>query len=82
MTADGTATDAGRAARDGIEVATDALCRPLVEAVEPAAFDRALRMAVGLAATVAEAGVIPYPNPTGVPAVTTTPSVPAPPSGS
>jgi hypothetical protein len=68
LAGDGTATEAGRTARERIEARTDALSAPLVDAVGDEAFAAALPVAVGLASTVASAGLIPYPNPTGVPA--------------
>jgi hypothetical protein len=64
---DGTPTAAGQAAREEIEHVTDRLCEPATSALglDEVEFLRAgIRQ---LAAAVAGSGVIPYPNPTGVP---------------
>ena len=64
---DGTPTEAGRTARAEIELTTDHLCEPATAALGLDETD-VLRAGVArLAAAVSGSGVIPYPNPTGVP---------------
>jgi hypothetical protein len=65
---DATATDAGRDLRALVERATDAAARVLFAAAPPDAADDLMRGLEPLARAVAASGVIPYPNPIGVPA--------------
>jgi hypothetical protein len=66
---DGTPTAAGRAGRAEIEDTTDRLCDPATAALGLADLEWLTAQLVGLARRIGQAGVIPYPNPTGVPAV-------------
>ncbi len=67
LNADGTPTAAGHAAREEIEQATDRLCEPATAALGLDEADLLRAGVARLAATIADAGVVPYPNPTGVP---------------
>lgn len=65
---DGTPTREGRAARAEIELLTDRLCEPATAAVGYDELQSFTRTVVHLAQLVGRSGMIPYPNPTGVPA--------------
>ena len=66
---DGGATDAGRDLRGLVERATDAAARVLFAAAPPDAVDGLMRGLEPLARDVAASGLIPYPNPIGLPAL-------------
>jgi hypothetical protein len=66
--ADGSPTREGRAAREEIEQLTDRLCEPATAAVGYDDLRSVTTTLVHLAQLVGRSGVIPYPNPTGVPA--------------
>ncbi|HSP36934.1 MAG TPA: hypothetical protein VLR26_04190 [Frankiaceae bacterium] len=66
--ADGTPTREGRAAREEIEDRTDRLCEVATAAVGFDDLQAVTRTVVRLAQQVSRSGLIPYPNPTGVPA--------------
>jgi hypothetical protein len=65
---EGAATDAGLALRALVERATDAAARVLFAAAPAGAVDGLMRGLEPLARAVAASGLIPYPNPIGVPA--------------
>jgi hypothetical protein len=67
LDADGRLTDAGAALRRGIEEDTDRLASAPVEALGGAGVARVLELAVPLSRAVIDAGVVPVPNPMGVP---------------
>ncbi|NBH06469.1 hypothetical protein GTY80_24905, partial [Amycolatopsis sp. SID8362] len=62
----GRLTDAGRELRRRVEADTDRLAAGPVEALG-ADFERALELAVPLSRAVVDSGVVPVPNPMGVP---------------
>jgi hypothetical protein len=66
--ADGTPTSAGRAARNEIEALTDRLCEPATAALGLTELEGLGAELHRLAQRIVRSGVIPYPNPTGVPA--------------
>jgi hypothetical protein len=68
LSADGAPTRAGRDAREHIEDLTDRLCEPATAALGLDELDTVGRTLLHLAQQVGSAGLIPYPNPTGVPA--------------
>jgi hypothetical protein len=63
----GRATDAGRDLRRLVERATDAAARVLFAGTPAGTIDRLVEGLDPLAAEIAASGVIPYPNPIGVP---------------
>jgi hypothetical protein len=63
----GRATDAGRDVRRLVERATDAAARVLFAGAPAGTLDRLVEGLDPLAAEIAASGVIPYPNPIGVP---------------
>jgi hypothetical protein len=65
---DGSPTEAGRAGREEIEEATDRLCEPATAALGLDELEAVGRTLLHLAQQVGRSGLIPYPNPTGVPA--------------
>jgi hypothetical protein len=67
LDADGRLTDAGVALRRGIEDDTDRLAAAPVEALGEAGVARALELAVPLSRAVIDTGLVPVPNPMGVP---------------
>jgi hypothetical protein len=67
LDADGRLTDAGLALRRGLEDDTDRLAAAPVEALGEAGVARVLELAVPLSRAVIDAGVVPVPNPMGVP---------------
>jgi hypothetical protein len=67
--AGGSPTGAGREAREQIETRTDRLCEPATAAIGYDDLQTLTRTVVRLARQVTGSGAIPYPNPTGVPAV-------------
>ncbi|VVJ19406.1 Uncharacterised protein [Amycolatopsis camponoti] len=67
LDASGRLTPAGAAVRRGIEEDTDRLAAAPVEALGPAGLARLLELAVPLGRAVVDAGVVPVPNPMGVP---------------
>ncbi|WIY03129.1 hypothetical protein QRX60_04475 [Amycolatopsis mongoliensis] len=67
LDASGRSTPAGTALRRRIEEDTDRLAAAPVEALGPAGLSRLLALAVPLSRAVIDAGVIPVPNPMGVP---------------
>lgn len=69
---DGHLTDVGRRLRDSIEVATDRLAMVPYQALGAEGCERLLTLLAPLAGLVADAGVIPYPNPVGAPRPTLT----------
>lgn len=70
LDADGQPTRDGRTAREDLEVATDRLCEPATAALGYDELQSLTGSLVALARQVGRSGLIPYPNPTGVPAVT------------
>ena len=66
--ADGTPTRLGSAAREEIEEVTDRLCEPATASLRLDELDTLRRTLLHLAQQVSRSAVIPYPNPTGVPA--------------
>jgi hypothetical protein len=68
LTADGSPTKAGRDAREQIEDLTDRLCEPATAALGFDELETVGRTLLHLAQQVGRSGLIPYPNPTGVPA--------------
>jgi hypothetical protein len=66
---DGRATDAGRDLRALVEHATDAAARVLFAAAPAGTVGRLTEALDPLARDIAASGVIPYPNPIGLPAV-------------
>jgi hypothetical protein len=66
--ADGSPTREGRAAREEIETLTDRLCESATAALGYDELHEVTQTVVRLAQAVGRSGLIPYPNPTGVPA--------------
>jgi hypothetical protein len=67
LAADGSLTEAGRAARDAREQRTDDLAAAPWAGLGPAACDRLLALLEEPVRRVVEAGGIPFPNPVGLP---------------
>jgi hypothetical protein len=67
LAADGSLTEAGRAARDARERRTDDLAAAPWNRLGPAACDRLLALLEEPVRRVVEAGGIPFPNPVGLP---------------
>jgi hypothetical protein len=67
--ADGRATDAGRTVHAEVEAATDRLAAPAYVGLSDGALEDLLGALAGCAAEVAAAGVLPFPNPMGLPDV-------------
>ncbi|MEA5364368.1 hypothetical protein VA596_32895 [Amycolatopsis sp., V23-08] len=67
LDASGSLTSAGASLRRGIEDDTDRLASAPVEALGEAGVARVLELAVPLSRAVIDAGVVPVPNPMGVP---------------
>ncbi|MCI0347433.1 MAG: hypothetical protein L0221_18650 [Chloroflexi bacterium] len=67
LDADGSFTDAGRTARREIEARTDEAALGPWKAIGDPATDRLYELLRPLAARIAEAGGLPFPNPIGVP---------------
>jgi hypothetical protein len=70
LDAEGSPTRSGRDAREQLEVVTDRLCEPATAALGYDELQATTQTLVALARQVGRSGLIPYPNPTGVPAVT------------
>lgn len=68
LAADGTLTDAGRAARADVEERTDVAAAHALRPLGDDALAGLLAQLLPVAASVAGAGAVPYPNATGVPA--------------
>ncbi|HVT41477.1 MAG TPA: hypothetical protein VHD39_00735 [Acidimicrobiales bacterium] len=66
---DGRATDAGRTLHAEVEATTDRLAAPAYAGLSDAALEDLLGALAGCAAEVAAAGVLPFPNPMGLPDV-------------
>ena len=64
---DGHLTDSGRCLRQDLEEATDRLAAGPVEGLGPDGFERALHLARPLSRSVMDDGLLPVPNPIGVP---------------
>ena len=60
-------TRAGQALRDAVEHRTDVLAAAPVEVLGPAAVLRAVELAVPVTRRLIDAGIVPVPNPVGVP---------------
>jgi hypothetical protein len=67
LDADGRLTEAGAELRRGIEADTDRLASAPVEALGEDGVARVLELAVPLSRAVIDSGVVPVPNPMGVP---------------
>ena len=67
--ADGRATDAGRTLHAEVEARTDQLAEPALAGLSDAALAELCGALVGCALDVAASGVLPYPNPMGLPKV-------------
>jgi hypothetical protein len=65
---DGTLTAEGRAAREGIEHATDLAAASPWKLLGPSNVDRLARLLIPLTDAIQRASLIPYPNPIGLPA--------------
>jgi hypothetical protein len=68
LTRAGTITDEGVAARAGVEATTDRLALALFDDLDDAARHRLLDELDLLAGAISSSGLIPYPNPMGLPA--------------
>jgi hypothetical protein len=67
LTADGELTDEGRQVRTAVERATDRAAAPPFDVLSGAQFDDWISALKTLARRVLAAGIVPYPNPMGVP---------------
>jgi hypothetical protein len=66
---DGRATDAGRTLHAEVEATTDRLAEPAYAGLSDGALEDLFGALAGCAADVAVAGVVPFPNPMGLPDV-------------
>jgi hypothetical protein len=65
-------TDEGRRVRADVESATDQLAvEPVLRALDTSAFADLISELTPAAVAVVDSGVLPYPNPMGLPPVTT-----------
>jgi len=63
----GRLTDAGRDVRRHVEAETDRLAGAAIDGVEPAEIERIIAVAADASRSLVDAGLIPIPNPIGVP---------------